>query len=43
MGPVASIREIEELNIGHALISRAVLLGLDSAVREMLAAMQATR
>jgi pyridoxine 5-phosphate synthase len=43
VGPVASIREVEELNIGHALISRAVLLGLDGAVREMLAAMTSAR
>ena len=26
---------IEELNIGHAIIARAVLVGLDQAVREM--------
>ena len=32
--------EIEELNIGHALVSRAVLVGMDRAVREMLAAMR---
>jgi len=31
------IEEIEEYNIGHALIARAVLSGLDAAVREMLA------
>ncbi|MCD5390577.1 pyridoxine 5'-phosphate synthase [candidate division NPL-UPA2 bacterium] len=34
---VAAIEEIEELNIGHTIISRAVLVGLDKAVREMLA------
>ena len=39
VGGIASIRRIEELNIGHALISRAVILGLDGAVKEMLAAM----
>ena len=33
--PVAAIPEIEELNIGHSVISRAVLTGVDSAVREM--------
>ena len=33
--PVASIPEIEELNIGHSVIARAVLVGIDSAVREM--------
>ena len=31
---------MEELNIGHFLISRAVIVGLDAAVREMLAAMR---
>lgn len=35
--PVACISEIVELNIGHSIISRAVLVGLDVAVREMLA------
>jgi pyridoxine 5-phosphate synthase len=33
--PIAQIPGIEELNIGHSLISRAVLVGLDRAVREM--------
>jgi pyridoxine 5-phosphate synthase len=33
--PVAAIPEIEELNIGHAIVARAVLVGLDLAVREM--------
>jgi pyridoxine 5-phosphate synthase len=32
---VAMIPEIEELNIGHSVISRAVLVGLERAVREM--------
>ncbi|MDP6849728.1 MAG: pyridoxine 5'-phosphate synthase [Planctomycetota bacterium] len=32
---VAALPFLEELNIGHAIISRAVLIGLDSAVREM--------
>lgn len=34
---VAGIGGIEELNIGHSIISRAVFVGLDKAVREMLA------
>jgi len=33
--PVAAISEIEELNIGHSIISRAVFTGLEQAVREM--------
>ncbi len=35
--PVAQIEGIDELNIGHTIISRAVFIGLDRAVREMLA------
>lgn len=34
---VAKIKGIEELNIGHSIISRAVFVGLDKAVKEMLA------
>lgn len=37
---VASIAEIEELNIGHALISDAVLMGLPRAVRMMRSAIR---
>jgi len=32
---IARIGEMEELNIGHNIIARAVLVGLDRAVREM--------
>lgn len=39
VGPVAAIPEIEELNIGHSIIGRAVLVGLDRAIAELLAAM----
>jgi pyridoxine 5-phosphate synthase len=39
VGPVARIPGIEELNIGHSIISRAVLVGLERAVREMRQAM----
>jgi pyridoxine 5-phosphate synthase len=41
--PVAAIREIVELNIGHSIISRAVFDGLTVAVREMKALMVAAR
>jgi len=34
--PVASIKEIEEVSIGHAIIVRAVSVGLERAVREMV-------
>ena len=32
---------VEELNIGHSIVSRAVLVGMDRAVREMKEAMMA--
>ena len=35
VAPVAMIEEIEELNIGHSIVSRSVLVGLERAVREM--------
>jgi pyridoxine 5-phosphate synthase len=41
--PVAAIREVVELNIGHAIIARAVFDGLAAAVREMKALMVAAR
>ena len=34
--PVLQIPRLEELNIGHSIISRAVLVGMERAVREML-------
>ncbi len=43
VGPVAAIPEIEELNIGHSVISRAIFVSLDGAVRELRAAMDAAR
>ena len=36
VGRIAEIEEMEELNIGHSIIARAVLVGLDRAVREMI-------
>ncbi len=38
--PIARIKEIDELNIGHAIVGRAVLVGFERAVREMLALMR---
>jgi pyridoxine 5-phosphate synthase len=38
VGPIAALPGMEELNIGHALISRAVLVGICAAVKEFLAA-----
>jgi pyridoxine 5-phosphate synthase len=39
VAPVAAIAEIEELNIGHSVVSRAVMVGMKAAVREMRKAM----
>ncbi len=33
--PIAAIEEIVELNIGHSIIARAVIVGIEQAVREM--------
>jgi pyridoxine 5-phosphate synthase len=35
VGEIARIVEITELNIGHAIVARAVLVGMERAVREM--------
>jgi pyridoxine 5-phosphate synthase len=40
---IATVAEIEELNIGHSIIARAALVGLDRAVREMSDLMRAPR
>lgn len=41
VGPVAALPHVEELNIGHALVARSLFVGVESAVREMLAQMHA--
>ena len=41
--PVAAIAPIEELNIGHSIVSRAVLVGMERAVREMRALIREAR
>jgi pyridoxine 5-phosphate synthase len=41
--PVATIREIVELNIGHCIIARAIFVGLEKAVRDMKALMTGAR
>lgn len=41
VAPVAGIPEIEELNIGHSVVSRAVMVGMRAAVSEMRDAMRA--
>lgn len=41
--PVAAIPEIEELNIGHSVVSRAIFVGLAEAVRELRDVMDEAR
>jgi len=40
---VAAIPEIEELNIGHSIVSRAIFVGMENSVREMREAMRRAR
>ena len=43
VGPIARIPEIEELNIGHSIVSRSVFVGFPAAVAEMKRAMVEAR
>jgi pyridoxine 5-phosphate synthase len=43
VAPVAAIPEIEELNIGHSVVSRSIMAGMGVAVREMREAMSVVR
>jgi pyridoxine 5-phosphate synthase len=43
VGLVAAVPEIEELNIGHSIVSSAVFIGIEAAVREMREAMRSAR
>ncbi len=36
VGPIAAIKGIWELNIGHSIVGRAMMVGFDRAVRDML-------
>jgi len=40
VAPVAAIKDIEEFNIGHSIIARAIFVGLERAVKDMLALIQ---
>jgi pyridoxine 5-phosphate synthase len=42
VGPIAAIEDMRELNIGHAIVSRAIFIGLKEAVREMKRLMDAS-
>jgi pyridoxine 5-phosphate synthase len=43
VAPVAAIDEIEELNIGHSIVSRAVFTGIERATREMAEILRCAR
>jgi pyridoxine 5-phosphate synthase len=43
VAPVAALPEIAELNIGHSIVARAVFVGIESAVREMVDACRRAR
>jgi pyridoxine 5-phosphate synthase len=40
VAPVAQIPHMEELNIGHSIMARAIMVGLPTAITELLTAMQ---
>jgi pyridoxine 5-phosphate synthase len=40
VGRIAAIPDVSELNIGHSIVARAVLVGMERAVREMVDAMR---
>jgi len=43
VAPIARIPEVEELNIGHSVVSRAIFVGLEEAVRELRKVMDSAR
>ncbi|MGD9763164.1 MAG: pyridoxine 5'-phosphate synthase [Candidatus Binatia bacterium] len=43
VGPIAALPEVYALNIGHSIVARAIFLGMEAAVHEMKAAIQAAR
>jgi pyridoxine 5-phosphate synthase len=43
VAPVAAIDEVEELNVGHSLVSRALFVGLPTAIKELRVAMDDAR
>jgi pyridoxine 5-phosphate synthase len=43
VGAIAALGEISELNIGHNIVARALLVGMERAVREMVDAIRAAR
>jgi len=43
VAPIAAIRQIVELNLGHSIVSRAIFVGIEQATREMLNACRQAR
>ena len=43
VAPLAAVSEIVELNIGHAIVARALLVGMERAVREMASTLRDAR
>jgi pyridoxine 5-phosphate synthase len=43
LGDLVAITEIEELNIGHSIVSRALMSGMEAAVRDMIEALRGAR
>lgn len=43
VGPIAALREVRELNIGHFIIGEAIFCGLDGAIKEMRRRMDEAR
>ena len=43
LAPIVALPHVEELNIGHSIVARAVTVGVDAAVREVLALIEASR
>jgi len=43
VAPIAAVREIHELNIGHSIVARALFVGIEAAAREMKERMLAAR
>ncbi len=41
--PVAAIAEVEELNIGHSIVSHSIIVGIEAAVREMRSLVDSAR
>lgn len=40
VGPIAGLPHVKELNIGHAIVGRALFVGVDAAIKQMIARMR---